>query len=456
MLHTRRSLRSWLAAGATAAALVTPMTLTSPAQATAARAGNVDSGSRQAVTAAYRALWQPGTTAPLQVGGGDPSSCTPYRTSAATQSLTRDAINFARELAGLRPISSVANSHAAAAASSALLQAVNKTLTHSPARSMSCWTSTAAKAASQSNLDLRWSTQAGSTPSVADVVGDYLVDRGSNNTEVGHRRWLLLPQTSSLASGNAVFTDDQGTRYVTNDLWVVPDIWGSRPAGTPGFYAWPAAGWFPSPLEPEGRWSLSSSTGADFSHANVRVTHDGASVPVVVQPYATGYGDNTLVWQLAQPQPATGSGDERYDVTVTGISGARSSSYSYSVRLFDPTWTDPSWPADGVSTRSASAAGTTSGAQAGRTSMALHAAHRVHRGRHLRLRVVVTGHNTPRGHVIVRVDGRRVGRWALHDGRRVLRMAAPHRPGRHHVVVRYRSGGRWSPSSARMTLRVTR
>lgn len=458
MRHAQRWLRSCVAAGVAAAGMATPLALTSPAHAATVRSSDLDAGSRQAVTAAYRSLWQPATAAPLQVSGGDPSSCTPYRTSAATQSLTRDAVNFARELVGLRPVTTVTNTHTPAAAASALLQAVNKTLTHSPDRGMACWTTAGAKAASQSNLDLRWTTQPGDMPTVGDVVSDYLVDRGSNNTEVGHRRWLLLPQTSTLGSGNAAFTDSQGTRYVTNNLWVVPDTWGNRPAGTPAFYGWPSAGWFPSPMEPEGRWSLSSSTGADFSHASVRVTHNGAPVRVTVQPYATGYGDNTLVWQMAQPQPATGSGADRYDITVTGIAGARSSSYSYSVRLFDPTWTDPSWPDGAASTRSTTTSGgTTSGTHvaAGRTSVALHGARRVHRTERARLRVVVYGAGTPAGRVVVRVDGHRVGRWALHDGHRTVRLPALHR-GRHHVVVRYLSDGRWSPASARTTLRVVR
>lgn len=457
MVRSRRPLRSCLAVSLAAAGLVMPLGLAGPAQAATGRSADIDAGSRQAVTAAYRALWQPAISTPLAVSGGDPSSCTPFHTSATTQSATRDAITFARELAGLRPVTTVTNTHTGAAATSALLQAVNKTLTHSPDRSMACWTTVGAKAASQSNLDLRWSTQPGSMPSVADIVGDYLVDRGANNTEVGHRRWLLLPQTSSLGSGNATFTDGQGTRYVTNDLWVVPDTWGDRPAGTPAFYGWPSAGWFPSPMEPEGRWSLSSSTGADFSHASVRVTHDGVRVPVTVQPYATGYGDNTLVWQLAQPQPATGSGAERYDVTVTGIAGARSSSYSYSVRLFDPTWTDPTWPDDAASTRSTTTGASTSGAQiaAGRTAVHVHGARRVHHRAHPRLRIVVAGAGTPAGRVIVRVDGHRVGSWKLRDGHRTVRLRPLHR-GRHHVVIRYRSNGRWSPSSARTALHVVR
>lgn len=434
-----------------ATAVVTAV-LAPPAPALAATsAGALDTGSRQAVTAAYQALWQPATTAPLQVSGGDPSSCTPYRTSAATQARTKDAINFARELAGMRPVATVSDPHTTAASVSALLQAVNQTLTHNPAQNLLCWTLAAATAAGHSNLDLRWSTSPSFVPTVADVVGDYLVDRGSNNTEVGHRRWVLLPGTTTMGSGNAIVTNDSGVRYVTNDLWVVGSRMADTPAGTPAFYGWPTAGWFPSPLEPEGRWSLSSSTGASFAHATVEVTHDGVAVPVTVQPYATGYGDNTLVWQLDQPPAVTGSAAETYDVTVRGITGASRSSYSYAVRLFDPTWTDPSWPSGSgpISTRAPLVHRA--------TSVKVHpASHRVHRHHRALLRIAVGGAGTPGGHVVVRLDGHRVSTWSLHDGRRTVRLPRLGRLGRHHVVVQYPGHDSWAPSTARTVLRVVR
>ena len=445
-VRARTGLVAALTTAVAAAVLSTPV----PALA-ATSAGSLDTGSRQAVTEAYRALWEPATTTPLRVDGGDPSSCTPYRTSAATQARTKDAINFARRLAGMQPVTTVSDPHTAAASVSALLQAVNQTLTHNPAQSLLCWTAAAAAAAGHSNLDLRWSTSPSFVPTVADIVGDYLVDRGSNNTEVGHRRWVLLPGTTTMGSGNAVVTNATGVRYVANNLWVVGSQMGDTPAGTPAFYGWPTAGWFPSPLEPEGRWSLSSSTGASFSHATVQVSHNGVAVPVTVQPYGTGYGDNTLVWQLDQPAAVSGSAAQTYDVTVRGISGASRSSYSYAVRLFDPSWTDPSWPSGSgaISTRAPIAHRS--------TSVQVHrASSRVHRHHRPRLTVAVGGPGTPQGQVVVRLDGHRVGAWTLHDGRRTVRLPRLGRLGRHHVVVRYPGHDGWAPSTARTVLRVVR
>lgn len=433
-----------------AAALVTTavaatLSVGVPAPASA-RVTTLDNGSRQAVTEAYRSAWAPATAAPVQISGGDPRSCTAYQTSAATQAHTKAAINFARALAGMQPVTTVNDTHAGAAGLSALLQAANRTLSHTPPSSWLCWTLGAATAAGRSNLDLRWSSADGFLPTVADIVGDYLVDRGSTNTEVGHRRWLLLPGTTTMGSGNALVTDGAGTRYVANDLWVVPSVLSGRPAGSPAFYGWPSAGWFPSPMEPEGRWSLSSSTGASFAHATVRVTHGGASVPVTVHRPVSGYGDNTLVWDLATPPPASGATPQTYDVTVRGISGGPSSTYSYTVRLFDPSWTDPSWPASTASTRVA----------AERTSVALHAAHHIRRHQRARLHVVVDGTGTPTGRVVVRLDGRRIGAWSLHAGARTVRLPALGRVGRHRVVVHYAGTGRWSASTRGTILNVMR
>ncbi|MGN6250992.1 MAG: CAP domain-containing protein [Marmoricola sp.] len=447
LLATSAATPADAAPGAALSAGTTAGTTTVTAAVTA-----VDTRSRQAVTAAYRRLWLPAAAAPLQLSGGDPDSCTPYRTAAESQTRTRDAINFARGLAGLRPLTSVSDTHTAVAGLSALLQASNRSLSHSPPSSWLCWTLAAATAAGRSNLDLRWSTGGGPLPTPADIVSDYLVDRGTPNTEVGHRRWLLRPGATTMGSGNAVVSDGD-TQYVANDLWVLPSLLAGAPAGTPAFYGWPAAGWFPSPLEPEGRWSLSSSTGADFSHATVRVTRDGVAVPVNVQPTAIGYADNTLVWQLATPPAATGATAHTYDVTVRGIAGARTSTYSYSVRLFDPTWSDPAWSSPVVP---ASTAGTpTRTAVRWGTAMRVRpASHRVRLHHRPRLAVVVAGHGTPQGRVVVRVDRHRVGSWQLRDGRRSIRLPRTGHRGTHRVVVRYVGTSQWQPDTARTTLRV--
>ena len=206
--------------------------------------------------------------------------------------------------------------------------AADGTLSHDPPSSWDCWTQAGDDAAGRSNIAL-----SSRTPSAAGLAELYLDDEGSGNTAVGHRRWLLRPEATTMGSGNA-----QGS-WFGNALYVFTFTDDNAKAPAKRFYAWPSAGWFPSPLEPGGRWSLSSSTGASFAKASVTVTGpNGASVPLTKRAVATGYANNTLVWDLRTPPPAVqGTSSPTYTVKVSGIRGGSSTTYSYHVKLFDPS-----------------------------------------------------------------------------------------------------------------------
>jgi hypothetical protein len=125
-----------------------------------------------------------------------------------------------------------------------------------------------------------------------------------------------------------------GMTATTNALWVVGGASSpSRPS--PPWVSWPTAGWFPAPLEPSGRWSLSSGKDADFSDARVHVqTAAGAGRRVHVYPVVVGYGPNTIAFEVSNVgQPGT------YKVVVRGIripGRAAPVRHSYTVRLFQP------------------------------------------------------------------------------------------------------------------------
>jgi hypothetical protein len=287
----------------------------------------VDTTSRSAVRRAYLDRWLPGKLAVMALSGGSTSSCQPFTTSAARQQATADAINLARGLVGESAIHFTAK-YNDLAARVALMMAANGTLSHDPPRTWSCWTQAGHDAAARSNIAL-----SSTVPTASGLAELYLDDAGASNTAVGHRRWLLRPEATSMGSGNA-----QGS-WFGNALYVITFADDNAKAPARPYYAWPSAGWFPDPLEPDGRWSLSSSTGASFANAQVTVTGPGgASLPLTRRPVATGYGDNTLVWDLrTPPPPVIGVAAPAYTVKVTGIKGGASSTYSYRVQLFDPT-----------------------------------------------------------------------------------------------------------------------
>ena len=147
--------------------------------------------------------------------------------------------------------------------------------------------------------------------------------------QVGHEHVEGRPPRRSAAAefGNG-FTD------TSNALAVVGPTSADNP--NPAWVPWPSAGWFPAPLQPNGRWSLGSgSADADFSHARVtvhRVRSDADQrLKVKVQPVANGTAAPTLVFDVRGVATAG-----TYRVSVTGVRKAAAASYRYTVRLFTP------------------------------------------------------------------------------------------------------------------------
>ena len=226
------------------------------------------------------------------------------------------AVNFYREMAGLTPVS-FDPAFSADAQQAALMMDAQNSLSHSPDPSWACYTAAGARGAGRSNLYL------GVTG--ARAIAGYIDDPGSNNYAVGHRRWILYPPQSSMGSGS---TSRSNALYVLGGQ--------NATAPPPAWIPWPTAEYFPFQAEPEGRWSLSASnTSTDFTNAQVTVTSNGAQLPVTLQPIVNGYGNRTLVWELAHGY-GNGRADRAYDVSVTNIiQNGATVSHQYTVRLFD-------------------------------------------------------------------------------------------------------------------------
>lgn len=223
----------------------------------------------------------------------------------------------------------------------ALVMSANNMLSHTPSSTWNCWNQTAYDAAGKSNLALGYSG--------ADAVTGYMLDNGTNNAPVGHRRWVLYPQTQNMGTGDVSSgTFNSARAMAANALWTLDShTYDTRPVVRDDFIAWPPKGYVPYPVV-YGRWSLSHSR-ADFSAANVSVTKGGVNVPVSVEALHDGYGENTLVWLLqgtidstVWPRPIA---DERYTVTVSNVllNGA-TRSFTYDVTIFDPATPTPNAP----------------------------------------------------------------------------------------------------------------
>lgn len=288
------------------------------ARTTARWSGAIDTSSRAAVNNAYWTRYaQYYNTSTGWVG--NLLGCLLGWTSSSSHTATRSAINYVRSLNGLAPVGfdSTMNRRAQA---TALMMAANKTLSHYPTSGWRCYSSVGDSTAAKSNLALAY-PKIGS----GQLVDLYMDDRGSSNTAVGHRRWILNPFTTYMGNGST---------STSNALTVVGPTRSTRP--NPRWTSWPSSGYFPSKMEPAGRWSVSSGfRNANFSAATVRVFRNGVRVPVKRYYPKQGHAMPTMVFQL--PPATSRVGTWRIVVKNVKRSGYSPMSYTYRSRIFTPT-----------------------------------------------------------------------------------------------------------------------
>lgn len=212
-------------------------------------------------------------------------------------------------------------------------------LGHNPVQA-SCvaWTTAAWNANSRSNLAIGYYGPGAMDAYIAEEAGTG-ASTSEWNTDVGHRRWLLYPASTNMATGDTPgqFTASSNEiRLPTNTLYVVPKA-SEKATVAADFTSYPPAGYVPASLN-SGYWSLTY-PGASFTDATVTMTTAGGS-PVNAQVVKRNgaFGDPALVWQV---DPAASvksvSTDTTFNVSVSGITGTGvPSSHSYAVTLINP------------------------------------------------------------------------------------------------------------------------
>lgn len=282
----------------------------------------IDTNSRSAVSNAYKTKWIPTTT--VKSGWtGSVATCDPGTQTPDSLAKGLDGINFYRGLNGLDSVT-LTDAQNQKAQAAALIMEANSTLTHYPTSDMKCYTELGKSGAGTSNL-LYYSP---SIPSMGSIVELYMDDPGASNTYVGHRRWILNPTTTTMGFG---------TTTTSNAINVIGGGY-SETRAKPTFMAVPNAGFSPQQLEPNGRWSLSSSSwDVRFTNATVTVKDAaGVALPVTKHPVGNGYGPNTLAFEVAGVKTATGSATSDYTVTVSNIdNNGTPMTHTYTTKLFD-------------------------------------------------------------------------------------------------------------------------
>lgn len=256
---------------------------------------------------------------------GSHASCDPGETAAAFREAIKQRINYFRAMAGVPATVQLSSEYTRKAQQAALMMSANGTLSHSPPPTWLCYTAEGAEAAGSSNLYL-------GVYGPAAITG-YIYDPGGGNYAVGHRRWILYPQTESMGTGDI---PPVAGYQPSNALWVFDEnMWRPRPETREEYVAWPPPGYVPYQLIFP-RWSFAYDE-ADFSGATVAMSSGGHSIPVAVQPVVSGYGENTLVWEPGLSFGAPPPSDTAYRVTVSGVAiGGVTRDFAYDVIVFDP------------------------------------------------------------------------------------------------------------------------
>lgn len=208
-----------------------------------------------------------------------------------------------------------------AAQQSALLVTKMNALTHTPAKNEICFTEAAGNGSECGNIAIGLFGP--------DAIDGYIRE-DKDNPAAGHRRWIFLDEATNFATGDI---PAHGSRRASNSLYVF-----QRPTElttqTPQFVAWPYAGKFPRQHHTE-YWSLSYPN-ADFKEATVSVTKNGQPVAIASINRETGFGHNSIVWQIPSIHSEKLSDDDStYSVTVAKIGGGGPTSYTYDITFFN-------------------------------------------------------------------------------------------------------------------------
>jgi len=295
----------------------------------------INTQDREAVRVFFNGLYS--TPEPLINWTGNYATGDAGDINPAYREAQRLRLNWFRAMAGVPANVSFDAANNAEDQQGAMLMSYNNQLSHYPPTSWPHYTAIGADAAGHSSL----AQMAG-----RDAIDSFVREYGAPNGPVGHRRWMLHPQTLAMGSGTVPGATLNGATYSpATALWAADyNAWNARPTVRDDFVAWPPRGFVPYPVV-YGRWSFSYPA-ADFSQAQVAVSSNNAKLGVTIEALATGYGDNTIVWLLQgttygsiASKPAA---DQRYQVTVSNVLVAgQARSFSYEVVVFDPAVPTP-------------------------------------------------------------------------------------------------------------------
>ncbi len=265
------------------------------------------------------------------------NSCAAGTLKAAVQAEMLANVNAMRALHGLPAVAYYAGGNQAVQESS-LMQAAANTLSHTPPTSWACYTAAGADAAGSSNLIGGWGTGL-PWSSEDDLLAGWMTER--NSASIGHRRWLLDPFLGQISYGRVAYVGTGGSRAdaATMKVFGFPSDPTIVPSSIPNYVAYPQGNYpakyfgagdilsFSVVANKSGRFGNGS---VSFANATITVQSGSTSLPVTGKASDNqGYGlPNNIEWRVTGLQNNTD-----YSVTISGVTGAPQTSYTYSFRI---------------------------------------------------------------------------------------------------------------------------
>jgi uncharacterized protein YkwD len=259
---------------------------------------------------------------------GNYNTCTPGTTNPVFRDAVLRRVNYYRAVAGVPANVTFSDEYNRITQAAALMMARNNALNHTPPVTWACYSSDGAAGAASSNLSMGNGTYG---------ITNYIQEWGDNNYSVGHRRWILYPQTQEMGTGDV---PNILGYFSANALhaWDM-HVWDPRPQTRESYVAWPPPGFVPYQIV-AARWSFSYPQ-ADFTGAVASMTQGTTTIAVSIAIPVNGYGENTLVWIPngllnwdPWPKPQT---DTTYHVTVNHVViDGQDRTFVYDVTVYDP------------------------------------------------------------------------------------------------------------------------
>ena len=268
---------------------------------------------------------------------GSVNACDPGKLSTEILTMAENRINYFRSATGLQPVT-LSEEFNKKAQLTALMMTANNQISHTPAKNWKCYTDSGSDGAKNSNLGI---SDFENFPDLSFITG-FILDYGSINNNIGHRKWLLNSKAEKMGYGA---TGKHEAIYVTG-------LNTSASPETPEFIAYPPAGYFPHNLVFE-KWSFALPAGSevDFRKARVEMT-DGNGKKMNVRILSTEdpwYFDPTLVWQaedlfskdeikyVRNSLAERGYLDKPITVQITNVQvNSKKKDFEYKVIPFDP------------------------------------------------------------------------------------------------------------------------